>query len=123
MILQIALKPKFLADFMKSTDFIHTGPAENFNSLRLKYCPKRTHFTPLGMEIRAILAALDNNNNTGKKLSVTFLNFLQNCFWIRINPMYCKLDFSEIQGFIVLFVVSCDILKKIIVLRPEIQIE
>ena len=66
-LLKIALKPKLLADLMKCADFVHTGPAENFNSLRLKYCPKRTHFTKLGMEIRSMLAALDHNSNTGSK--------------------------------------------------------
>lgn len=37
-----------------------------FNNLRLKYMPKRNHFTYKGMVCRGMLAVMDHNENAGR---------------------------------------------------------
>ena len=53
-----------LKDIKKLTGFHHTGSLEVFHSLLLKYCPKRQHFSYVGMQARIELAILDHNYNT-----------------------------------------------------------
>ncbi|XP_033107957.1 uncharacterized protein LOC117109688 [Anneissia japonica] len=48
------------------TKFCHTG---NFHNIMLKYVPKRIAFSYEGMVARTMLAALDNNNNVGRRQS------------------------------------------------------
>lgn len=67
---EVILQPKLLNDLAKLTDFCHTGGLEVYHSLVLKYCPKREHFSYKGMVARTQLAALDSNNNTGRKQAV-----------------------------------------------------
>ena len=43
------------------TSFQHTGALEVFHSLLLKYCPKRQHFSYIGMQARIEFAILDHN--------------------------------------------------------------
>ena len=47
------------------------GDLEVFNGRRLKYCPKRCHFSPKGMVARSQLAVMDHNENVGRKQAVT----------------------------------------------------
>ena len=56
-----------LRDIKKLTGFHHTGSLEVFHSSLLKYCPKRQHFSYLGMQARLELAILDHNYNTDRK--------------------------------------------------------
>ena len=44
---------------------------EVFHSLLLKYCPKRQHFSYVGMQARIELAILDHNYNTQRKQATT----------------------------------------------------
>ena len=60
-------KKSLLADLKKCTKFCHTGQLESYHALRLKYCPKRSHFSMEGMEVRGALAALDHNANVGRQ--------------------------------------------------------
>ena len=53
------------------TGFHHTGALEVFHSLLLKYCPKRQHFSYIGMQARIELAILDHNYNTDRKQATT----------------------------------------------------
>ena len=59
-----------LADPKKRTNFCHTGQLESYHSLRLKYCPKRSHFAMDVMEACGALAALDHNFNVGREQAV-----------------------------------------------------
>ena len=63
-------KPTLLSDLRKCTQFCHTGQLESYHSLRLKYCPKRSHFSIDVMEARGALAALDHNFNVGREQAV-----------------------------------------------------
>ena len=63
-------KPTLLSDLRKCTQFCHTGQLESYHSLRLKYCPKRSHFSVDVMEARGALAALDHNFNVGREQAV-----------------------------------------------------
>jgi len=53
------------------TGFHHTGALEVFHSLLLKYCPKRQHFSYVGMQGHIELAILDHNYNTNRKQATT----------------------------------------------------
>ena len=55
----------------KLVGFHHTGSLEVFHSLLLKYCPKRQHFSYVGMQARIELAILDHNYNTQRKQATT----------------------------------------------------
>ena len=52
---------KVLGDLGYLTKFKHTGNLEVYHSLVNKYCPKRLHFSLLGMIARTQLAVLDFN--------------------------------------------------------------
>ena len=67
---EIVLHPKLLKDIVKLCDFCHTGGLEVYHSMLLKYCPKREHFSYKGMKARSQLAAIDNNENVGRKQAV-----------------------------------------------------
>ena len=60
-----------LKDIKKLTGYHHTGSLEVFHSLLLKYCPKRQHFSYVGMQARIELAILDHNYNTERKHATT----------------------------------------------------
>ena len=64
---EVVLNDRLLKDIGKLTDFCHTGELEVYHSMLLKYCPKRQHFSYRGMLARTQLAALDNNENTGRQ--------------------------------------------------------
>ena len=58
------LTQKQLSDDMKHcTHFIHTGSLENYHSVRLKYLPKRIHFTRETTVIRSMLVVIETNSN------------------------------------------------------------
>ena len=46
------------------------GSVEVYNGTRLKYFPKRCHFTYKGMVIRNMLATLDHNENVRRPHAV-----------------------------------------------------
>ena len=60
-----------LQDNKMLTSFQHTGALEVFRSLLLKYCPKRQHFSYIGMQACIELAILDHNYNTNRKQATT----------------------------------------------------
>ena len=68
---KVALQDTLLQDMKKLTGFHHTGSLEVFHSLLLKYCPKRQHFSYVGMQARTELAILDHNYNTQRKQATT----------------------------------------------------
>lgn len=57
-----------LKDLLHAKHFIHTGRLESYHNTRLKYMPKRIHLKYEGMYIRSIIAILDHNSNTDKKI-------------------------------------------------------
>ena len=61
---KVVLKDSLLWDMKKFSGFHHTGSLEVFYSLLLKYCPKRQHFSYVGMQARIELAILDHNYKT-----------------------------------------------------------
>ena len=77
-----------LRDIKMLTGFHHTGALKVFHSLILKYCPKRQHFSYIGMQARIELAILDHNYNTNRKLATTnkgMLIFSTNCGCYKMN--------------------------------------
>ena len=67
----IVCNKTLLRDIKMLTGFHHTGALEVFHSLLLKYCPKRQHFSYIGMQARIELAILDHNYNTNRKQAIT----------------------------------------------------
>lgn len=63
----IIFEKSFLADLNHISEYCHTGALESYHNERLKYTPKRVHFSFKGMMIRSMLAILDHNNNIGRK--------------------------------------------------------
>ena len=61
---KVVLQDTLLRDMKKLCGFHHTGSLEVFHSLLLKYCPKRQHFSYVGMQARIELTILDHNYNT-----------------------------------------------------------
>ena len=55
----------------KCRHFIHTSNLESYHNLRLIYAPKRVHYNCKGMVLRSILAVLDHNFNTNRKVTGT----------------------------------------------------
>lgn len=56
----------FLNDLRHASHFCHTSSLESYHNVRLKYVPKRIHFSYRGMFLRSILAIIDNNYNVGR---------------------------------------------------------
>ena len=67
----VVCNKNLLRDIKILTGFQHTGALEVFHSLLLKYCPKRQHFSYIGMQARIELAILDHNYNTNRKQATT----------------------------------------------------
>ena len=67
----IVYNKTLLRDIKMLTGFHHTGALEVFHSLILKYCPKRQHFSYVGMQVHIELAILDHNYNTNRKQATT----------------------------------------------------
>jgi len=65
----VVLSSKLLKDVGKLSASFHTGSLEVYNSMLLKYAPKRQHFHYTGMQSRLQLAALDHNHNVGRDLA------------------------------------------------------
>ena len=68
---KVVLQDTLLRDMKKFVGFHHTGSLEAFHSLLLKYCPKRQHFSYVGMQAHIELAILDHNYNTQCKQATT----------------------------------------------------
>ena len=68
---KVVLQDTLLQDMKKLTGFHHTGSLEVFHSLLLKHCPKRQHFSNVGMQARIELAISDHNYNTQHKQATT----------------------------------------------------
>lgn len=56
----------FLKDLKHTKNYCHTGCLESYHNVRLKYTPKKSHFSYDGMVLRSMLAILDHNVNTGR---------------------------------------------------------
>ncbi|XP_077347750.1 uncharacterized protein LOC143996532 [Lithobates pipiens] len=56
-------------DLKHLTYFCQTGTIETYHSMMLKYRPKRIHYKYDSMEARTRLAALQHNNNIGRKMA------------------------------------------------------
>ena len=67
----VVCNKNLLRDIKMLTGFQHTGALEVFHSLLLKYCPKRQHFSYIGMQACIELAILDHNYNTNRKQATT----------------------------------------------------
>ena len=57
----VVCNKNLLRDIKMLIGFQHTGALEVFHSLLLKYCPKRQHFSYIGMQARIEVAILDHN--------------------------------------------------------------
>jgi hypothetical protein len=55
-----------IRDLASMDAFLHTGDLEAFNSLILKYMPKRIAYSVQATWVRTALAAMDNNNNVDR---------------------------------------------------------
>jgi len=60
-----------LNDLQMMTGFHHTGPIENFNSLKNKYANKAYVYGYEGMTARTALAVIDHNSNLNRAQAVT----------------------------------------------------
>ena len=58
---QVVHDKKLVQKLSHYTTFRHTSDLEAFNSMQLKYVPKRTAFQYLGFTCRTMLAAIDHN--------------------------------------------------------------
>ena len=67
----IIMDKKLLNNLKYCTGFKHTGNIEVFHSLQLKYCPKRLHFSHVGMIARTQLAVLHFNAVINAEHAVT----------------------------------------------------
>ncbi|VVC34713.1 Hypothetical protein CINCED_3A014613 [Cinara cedri] len=66
---KIVTNKDLLKNVFHAKHFIHTGRLESYQNIRLKYnMPKSIHLKCEGMYIRSIIAILDHNNNTDKKI-------------------------------------------------------
>ena len=84
----IVYNKTLLRDIKILTGFHHTGVLELFHSLILKYCPKRQHFSYVGMQVQIELAILDHNYSTNRKQVTTnkgMLIFNTNFDWYKMN--------------------------------------
>lgn len=66
---QITQNTRFVNQLRMCKYYVHTGNLESFHSLQLMYAPKRIGYSYVGIELRSILAVLDNNHNLGREKS------------------------------------------------------
>ena len=92
----IIKEKRLLGDLKYFTKFKHTGNLEVFHSVLLKYCPKRLHFSHIGMISRTQLAVLHFNGTINSKQAVTKEGI----------PRY-KLQFSRVTQSMVVKPIKC----------------
>jgi hypothetical protein len=63
---KIVTDATFLSDLAHTKHYVHTGAIESYHNIRLKYTPKRVHFSNKGMVMRSILAIMDHNANLNR---------------------------------------------------------
>lgn len=80
---RVVMDRSLYRDIAKLNYFCHTGQLEVFHSLLTKYCPKRQHFSHIGMNMRTRLAILDHNYNVQRQQAI-----------FKGMPRY-KLEFSK----------------------------
>lgn len=73
----IVMDKNLLKDIPYLIEYKHTGLLESYHNLMLKYCPKKTHFSYLGMLARTQLTILDHNHNLDREQSKTQDGLLQ----------------------------------------------
>ena len=56
-------RKKLSDDILHCAHFVHTGSLENYHNVRLKYLPKRIHFTRETTAIRSMLTVIEVNSN------------------------------------------------------------
>ena len=87
---------RLLNDLKYFIKFKHTGNLEVFHSVLLKYCPKRLHFSHIGMVARTQLAVMHFNGTINSKQALTKDNV----------PRY-KLQFSRVTQSMVVKPIKC----------------
>lgn len=65
----IVFDERLLKDMCLCADYLHTSEVEAFNSLRLKYLPKRTAFTYESMVLASMIASMDHNYHLRRSYS------------------------------------------------------
>ena len=100
----IVMDKQLLKNLKYFTEFKHTGNLEVFHSLLLKYCPKRIHFSHLGMIARTQLVVLHFNAIINAEHAVTKDGV----------PRY-KLQFSKVTQSCVVKPIKCVPEKKFLV--------
>ncbi|KAJ8876757.1 hypothetical protein PR048_021204 [Dryococelus australis] len=83
---------KIVRDNIKQTKkYCHTGRLESFQSIALKYKPKRNHFSYDGIVARTILPIIDFNHNLGKPQTGRILKYSKSLKkWVGVNTYRSK---------------------------------
>ena len=92
---------KFVRDLRQMVHYCHTGQLESYHNQRLKYCPKRIHFSYKAMECRTMLAAMECNYNVNrdKKLS-QYVRFSKHAKGYVLRNVYDEKDYSWRQDIL-----------------------
>jgi hypothetical protein len=78
----------FLKDLDRIKNYCHTGSLESYHNKRLKYMPKRLHFSYYSMLYRSEIAVLDHNFNANSERQVmhSYWNFSKSTKqWVKKN--------------------------------------
>lgn len=65
----------FINDLKHTKNYCHTGSLESYHNVRLKYLPKKSHFSYNGMVLRGMLAILDHNLNLNRDICRTGVRY------------------------------------------------
>lgn len=65
----------FIKDLRHTKHYCHTGSLESYHNVRLKYLPKKSHFSYDGMVLRGMLAIIDHNVNVGREVNRTEVRY------------------------------------------------
>lgn len=84
----------FLNDLKHTSHYCHTSSLESYHNVRLKYVPKRIHFSYNGMYIRSILAILDHNFNIDREVVGGDVQFSKASKRWHFKNKYEKKDYS-----------------------------
>ena len=68
---KVVLNKKILKDLQHLTKFSHTSCLEVYHALRIKYAPKRIHYSWEGQVMRSELAIIDHNTSVDRSHAVT----------------------------------------------------
>lgn len=83
---EIIYNKKFLGDLKQTKNYVHTKRLESYHNLRLKYVPKRVHFSYKTTYIKSIIAIIDHNSNLNKeKIGLNYLFSKLTGKWVTKN--------------------------------------